>query len=96
MYCVLFVCSRNVCCSTTAEGVFRQMVTEADLAARIGADSVALHRFHVGKPPDERAVHKWNTNPFVLEGGREGRGEEDGAAYLLPYWLGRYHGFITP
>lgn len=56
MYCVLFVCSRNVCCSTTAEGVFRQMVTEADLAARIGADSVALHRFHVGKPPDERAV----------------------------------------
>ena len=45
--------------------------------------------------PDERGVHKWNANPFVVEGGREGRGEEDGAAYLLPYWLGRYHGFIA-
>jgi hypothetical protein len=44
--------------------------------------------------PDERAVHKWNANPFVVEGGREGRGEEDGAAYLLPYWLGRYYGFV--
>lgn len=45
-------------------------------------------------PPDERGVHKWNANPFVVEGGREGRAEEDGAAFLLPYWLGRYHGFI--
>jgi hypothetical protein len=46
-------------------------------------------------PPDERGVHKWNANPFVIEGGREGLGEEDGAAYLLPYWLGRYCGFIV-
>lgn len=56
MYCVLFVCTGNSCCSPTAEGVFRQMVTEADLADRIGADSVGLHRFHVGKPPDLRAI----------------------------------------
>lgn len=46
-------------------------------------------------PPDERGVHKWNANPFDLEVNREGRGEEDGAAYLLPFWLGRHHGFIT-
>jgi len=45
--------------------------------------------------PDERRVQKWNSNPFELDGGRGGRGEDDGAAYLLPYWLGRYYGYIT-
>jgi protein-tyrosine phosphatase len=56
MYCVLFVCTGNLCCSPTAEGVFRQMVTEADLADRIGVDSVGLKSCHVGKPPDQRAI----------------------------------------
>ncbi len=55
MYCVLFVCTGNICRSPTAEGVFRQIVTEADLADRIGADSVGLHGYHAGEPPDQRA-----------------------------------------
>jgi hypothetical protein len=46
-------------------------------------------------PPDERPVMKWNGNPFVVDGGAGGHGEDDGAAFLLPYWMGRYHGFIT-
>ncbi|MGA2590217.1 MAG: hypothetical protein ABSH32_09900 [Bryobacteraceae bacterium] len=41
-------------------------------------------------PPDERPVMKWNTNPFDIDGGNDGRGEDDGAAFLLPYWMGRY------
>ncbi|HWW00630.1 MAG TPA: hypothetical protein VNZ64_13105 [Candidatus Acidoferrum sp.] len=41
-------------------------------------------------PPDERPVMRWNSNPFVVDGGEDGRGEDDGAAFLLPYWLGRY------
>jgi hypothetical protein len=45
-------------------------------------------------PPDERPVNKWNSNPFVLDGGGGGHGEDDGAAFLLPYWMGRYHKFI--
>ena len=45
-------------------------------------------------PPDERAVMKWNGNPFQLDGGRQGYGEDDGGFYILPYWLGRYHRFI--
>jgi hypothetical protein len=42
-------------------------------------------------PPDERPVMKWNTNPFTLDGGGDPLREDDGATFLLPYWLGRYH-----
>jgi hypothetical protein len=45
-------------------------------------------------PPDERPVMKWNSNPFDIDGGSDGRGEDDGAAFLLPYWMGRYHGYL--
>jgi len=46
-------------------------------------------------PPDERPVMKWNGNPFVVDGGNGGRGEDDGAAFLLPYWMGRHHKFLV-
>ncbi|MBL9189429.1 MAG: hypothetical protein JNK23_18245 [Opitutaceae bacterium] len=45
-------------------------------------------------PADERPVMRWNANPFVVDGGKGGRAEDDGAAFLLPYWLGRHHGFL--
>ena len=45
--------------------------------------------------PDERRVMKWNSNPFQLDDSADGRGEDDGACFLLPYWLGRYHKFLT-
>ena len=45
-------------------------------------------------PPDERRVMKWNGNPFQLDDEAAGRGEDDGSFFLLPYWLGRYHGFL--
>jgi hypothetical protein len=45
-------------------------------------------------PYFERRVHKWNGNPFRLDGGDAGHSEEDGTVYLLPYWMGRYYGFI--
>ena len=51
---------------------------------------------HAPAAPDERHVQKWNSNPFELDGGKGGRGEDDGAAYLLPYWFGRYYGYIAP
>lgn len=46
-------------------------------------------------PADERDFGKWNGNPFVGDGGGDGRAEDDGAAYLLPYWMARHHGFVT-
>jgi hypothetical protein len=45
-------------------------------------------------PPDERPVMKWNSNPFDIDGGSDGRGEDDGAAFLLPYWMGRCAGLL--
>ena len=45
-------------------------------------------------PPDERPVEKWNSNPFRPDGGADGRTEEDGAYFLLPYWMGRYYKWI--
>ncbi|MBI2928519.1 MAG: hypothetical protein HYY24_22855 [Verrucomicrobia bacterium] len=44
--------------------------------------------------PDERAVSKWNGNPYIPDGGGNGHGEDDGAFFLLPYWMGRYHGWV--
>ena len=44
--------------------------------------------------PHERGMLKWNGNPYRMDDGRGGRSEDDGAFFLLPYWMGRYHGFI--
>jgi hypothetical protein len=45
-------------------------------------------------PYDELPMSKWNGNPYNLDGGSEGRSEDDGAYFLLPYWMGRYHRLI--
>lgn len=38
-----------------AEGVFRQLVTEAGLGNVVSADSAGTGPWHVGEPPDKRA-----------------------------------------
>jgi protein-tyrosine phosphatase len=52
---VLFVCMGNICRSPTAHGVFRHLVAQAGLAARIEIDSAGTHAYHEGEPPDNRA-----------------------------------------
>ena len=52
---VLFVCLGNICRSPLAEGAFRHLVEEADLATRIAPDSAGTGDWHVGQPPDPRA-----------------------------------------
>jgi len=45
-------------------------------------------------PYDELPMSKWNGNPYVIDGAGGGRTEDDGAYFLLPYWMGRFHKFI--
>lgn len=47
-------------------------------------------------PPDERGVIRWDENPFRAVQGDGGHTESDGVWWLLPYWAGRYYGYILP
>jgi len=53
---VLFVCLGNICRSPTAEGVFAKLVADEGLADRIETDSAGTGDWHVGDPPDPRAI----------------------------------------
>lgn len=53
---VLFVCMGNICRSPTAEGTFRHLVKTEGLAHLIETDSAGTHDYHVGRPPDPRAL----------------------------------------
>jgi len=46
----------NICRSPLAEGVFRAAVARAGLAQRIRIDSAGTGDWHVGEPPDRRAI----------------------------------------
>jgi hypothetical protein len=45
-------------------------------------------------PVDERSFDFWNHNPYSLNTGGDGHDLGDGAVFLLPYYMGLYHGFI--
>ncbi len=53
---VLFVCMGNICRSPTAEGVLRQRLSAAGLAAKVTVDSAGTGDWHVGKAPDGRSA----------------------------------------
>ena len=53
---VLFVCLGNICRSPTAEGAFRQLVTEQGMAEHLYIDSCGTGNWHIGKSPDARAM----------------------------------------
>ncbi len=45
-------------------------------------------------PYDEIRTLKWNTNPYQISGGSDGRPVQAPWPWLLPYWMMRYHGVI--
>jgi protein-tyrosine phosphatase len=53
---VLFVCMGNICRSPTAEAVFRERAARAGLDRHIHIDSAGTGSWHVGEPPDRRAI----------------------------------------
>jgi protein-tyrosine phosphatase len=65
---LLFVCLGNICRSPTAEGVMRALVHEAGLQESIELDSAGTGAWHVGSPPDARAVAAARARGIALEG----------------------------
>jgi len=46
--------------------------------------------------PAERTQARWNANPWIADWGGDGRREDDGVAWTVAYWLGVYHGYLSP
>ena len=65
---VLFVCMGNICRSPTAEGVFRARVERAGLRDRLLIESAGIGDWHVGQPPDERAMLHARRRGYDLSG----------------------------
>ncbi|MEO8383931.1 MAG: low molecular weight protein-tyrosine-phosphatase [Betaproteobacteria bacterium] len=64
---VLFVCTANICRSPTAEGVFRKLVANSALGYEVQIDSAGTHDYHVGAPPDPRAVEHATKRGYDLQ-----------------------------
>ena len=45
-------------------------------------------------PIENRHFNHWNTDPWQLDYGGNGQELAAGTVFLLPYYLGLYHGFI--
>jgi protein-tyrosine phosphatase len=65
---ILFVCLGNICRSPTAEGVMASLIAEAGLEDEIEVDSAGTGSWHVGAPPDPRAVEVAATRGLELAG----------------------------
>jgi low molecular weight protein-tyrosine phosphatase len=63
---VLFVCLGNICRSPTAEGVFRAALKRAGIADRVRTASAGLGDWHVGSPPDRRAIEAARRRGYDL------------------------------
>ncbi len=63
---VLFVCLGNICRSPLAEAALRAQATKAGLALEI--DSAGTGDWHVGSPPDERAIAVARRNGVDISG----------------------------
>jgi low molecular weight protein-tyrosine phosphatase len=53
---ILFVCMGNICRSPSAEGVFRNLLAARAPQLTVEIDSAGTHDYHVGEPPDDRAI----------------------------------------
>lgn len=53
---LLVVCLGNICRSPVAEGVLRARIQASTLAGQVELDSAGTGDWHVGQPPDRRAI----------------------------------------
>ena len=63
---VLFVCLGNICRSPMAEGAFRVAASRSGLECAV--DSAGTASYHIGSPPDPRAVAVARANGVDITG----------------------------
>ncbi|MBK6601091.1 MAG: low molecular weight phosphotyrosine protein phosphatase [Betaproteobacteria bacterium] len=63
---VLFVCMGNICRSPTAEVVFRDVAHRSGLGDVLHIDSAGTGDWHVGAPPDRRAIQAARRRGYDL------------------------------
>jgi protein-tyrosine phosphatase len=53
---LLFVCMGNICRSPTAQGVAEKLLAGRGWQDLVSVDSAGTHAYHIGHPPDGRAI----------------------------------------
>lgn len=72
---ILMVCLGNICRSPMAEGVLRHLADERGLGHHVLVDSAGTAGYHVGEPPDPRAIHHAGLRGVDISGLRGRRFE---------------------
>jgi protein-tyrosine phosphatase len=92
MKCILFVCTGNICRSSTAEGVLRHYIQDAGLGEVVEIASAGTHGYHIGEPPDPRTIAHAKRRGFDLSAQRARKVRaEDFHAYDLILAMDRGH-----
>ncbi|HEX8739063.1 MAG TPA: low molecular weight protein-tyrosine-phosphatase [Casimicrobiaceae bacterium] len=65
---VLFVCMGNICRSPTAEVVFRDHLLRSGQGSGLQVASAGIGDWHVGEPPDPRAIAHARRRGYELAG----------------------------
>jgi protein-tyrosine phosphatase len=65
---VLFVCTGNICRSTTAEAIARHKVKAISLEKNFTFDSAGIAAYHIGELPDQRSVDIGKRHGISFDG----------------------------
>lgn len=64
---ILLVCLGNICRSPTAHGVLEKCIQDKGLQELIQVDSAGTGDWHVGNPPDPRAVQAARSRGYLID-----------------------------
>lgn len=64
---ILLVCLGNICRSPTAQGVLEKYIQDRGLENHINVDSAGTGDWHVGSPPDPRAVQAARMRGYAID-----------------------------
>lgn len=65
---ICFVCLGNICRSPTAEAVMGHLVAAEGLESEVQVESAGTGGWHVGEPPDPRAVAEARRRGLAMDG----------------------------